>query len=427
MEAQSKSKQRRQRASRKQKQTHMRADGGGGGGGEANESGARGDVDKKKTSEEGEEETLGEKDEEEKEGGGEEVEEAVSMSQQRENESESVPKSHTAMGNGIPGSLQDDGASSAVPSSEPTTGGSCETTDGMRRTENGREGEARDGCDDDDDEGGADAHDKEDAENEGERVPSGFSDADDYDDSSSSAGKWTERALLRNKLFARCVDEVFDLMSEPEPAFSRPRIVAGSDTGSNDDTERDDTLVTSGMGEDRVTTLRRRSLLATYVLGSLLLVHRKLLQSLPGPVANLLVRSPTRTDVNASLIVLPTSRLVEMRLACHNAAEGSSAGTVVGLSREEFRETCAFVYRRILADRMRRAGVLSGCLAFTAHAVKAGVRSVPLPPPLGALRGFIVNRLVPNSLIIGAVSGVVLCAAAGEDGIEIKDGVRIRV
>ena len=51
-----------------------------------------------------------------------------------------------------------------------------------------------------------------------------------------------------------------------------------------------------------------RYLAPSYVIGSLLLVHTKLRGSLPKPVANLILRKPSRVDINASLLTLPTSR-----------------------------------------------------------------------------------------------------------------------
>ena len=74
-----------------------------------------------------------------------------------------------------------------------------------------------------------------------------------------------------------------------------------------------------------------------------------------------------------SLISLPTSRLVEMRIAVHGRA--MDAPSVIGLSQHEFVEMACSVYSRIIADRGRRCGVYSGAFAF---AVRTSVVVGPL-------------------------------------------------
>ena len=94
--------------------------------------------------------------------------------------------------------------------------------------------------------------------------------------------------------------------------------------------------------------------------------------------SNLLIRKPTRTDINASLISLPTSRLVEMRLAVHGVARDTPS--VIGLGQDEFVEMACFVYSRIIADRGRRCGVYSGAFAFAVRS-----RGSQLPSLIGVL------------------------------------------
>ena len=172
-----------------------------------------------------------------------------------------------------------------------------------------------------------------------------------------------------------------------------------------------------------------------------------------------------------SLISLPTSRLVEMRIAVHGRA--MDAPSVIGLSQHEFVEMACSVYSRIIADRGRRCGVYSGAFAFAvrtsvvvgplaaeraearpdakakrrrgaprlvahsdrrapphpqAHIVKSSVRKVPLPGPLDALRRLIVDRLIPHPLVLGAGAGVAMCAIAGEEGLELgESGLVVRL
>ena len=80
-----------------------------------------------------------------------------------------------------------------------------------------------------------------------------------------------------------------------------------------------------------------------------------------------------------SLISLPTSRLVEMRIAVHGRA--IDAPSVIGLSQDEFVEMACSVYSRIIADRGRRCGVYSGAFAFAVRT------SVVVGPGRGARGG----------------------------------------